>query len=149
MDGTGLAGLGIAAGALVVATGLGWWYGRRGARLRPAPAPAARGQLLTALGVVPGPAATLLQFSSAFCAPCRATRARCRHLAAADPGVRYLEVDAERHLDAVRALGVWRTPTVFVVDGGGWIVARLTGAPTRDQLAGVVTPLLAGRAVRT
>jgi hypothetical protein len=49
-----------------------------------------------------------------------------------------VEVDAESQLAAVRALGVWRTPTVFVIDAGGRIVARVTGQPTRAQLTEAV-----------
>jgi hypothetical protein len=90
--------------------------------------------VLRSLGVAPGPGLTLVQFSSAFCAPCRATRVLCADAASRVPGVRHVEVDAESHLDAVRALGIWRTPTVLVVDGDGRVRRRASGAPTRDQL---------------
>ncbi len=46
-----------------------------------------------------GEKATLLQFSSAFCAPCRATRRTLSEVAAVVPGVEHLEVDAEHHLE--------------------------------------------------
>ena len=52
-----------------------------------------------------GERATLLQFSSAFCAPCRATRRTLAEVAAMVPGVTHVEVDAEHHLDLVRRLG--------------------------------------------
>ena len=61
-----------------------------------------------------GERATLLQFSSAFCAPCRATRRILHEVAEADDGVRHLEVDAEHHLDLVRRLGIQRTPYSWV-----------------------------------
>lgn len=99
-------------------------------------------RLLAGLGVEAGTPATLLQFSSAFCAPCRATRVTCARIAAAQAGVRHVEVDAESHLDAVRALGVWRTPTVFLVDAQGRIVTRVTGQPTGGQLREALVPLL-------
>jgi hypothetical protein len=51
-------------------------------------------------------------------------------------------VDAESHLDAVRALDVWRTPTVLVVDGAGRIVSRAAGQPSKAQLIAAVAPLL-------
>ena len=50
-----------------------------------------------------GERATLLQFSSAFCAPCRATRRMLADVAGMVPGVTHVEVDAEEHLDLVRA----------------------------------------------
>jgi thiol-disulfide isomerase/thioredoxin len=83
-----------------------------------------------------GERATLLQFSSAFCAPCRATRRILGEVAAMVPGVRHVEVDAEHHLDLVRRVGVLRTPTTLVLDASGREVKRATGAPTKaDVLA--------------
>jgi thiol-disulfide isomerase/thioredoxin len=131
-------GLAVAAGVLVAATGLGLWWRRRDGRVRTVSSEPTDRTLLATLGVEPGGPVTLLQFSSAFCAPCRATRAACRQLAGDREGVRHVEVDAESRLDAVRALGVWRTPTVFVIDAAGRIVARVTGQPTREQLVEAV-----------
>jgi thiol-disulfide isomerase/thioredoxin len=91
-----------------------------------------------------GERATLLQFSSAFCAPCRATRRILGEVAAVVPGVVHVEVDAEHHLDLVRRLGVLRTPTTLILDGAGREVSRAAGAPTKDAvlatLAGAITP---------
>ncbi len=81
-----------------------------------------------------GERATLLQFSSAFCAPCRATRRTLADAAAVVPGVVHLEVDAEHHLELVRALGVLRTPTTLVLDAGGQEVTRASGAPRKEQV---------------
>ena len=71
-----------------------------------------------------GERATLLQFSSAFCAPCRATRRVLSDVAGIVPGVAHVEVDAEHHLDVVRRLGILRTPTTLVLDAHGPEVAR-------------------------
>ena len=57
-------------------------------------------------------------------------------------GVAHVEVDAESHLDAVRALKIWRTPTTFIIDTAGRIVGRAQGIPNRDQVLAAVTPLL-------
>lgn len=81
-----------------------------------------------------GKRATLLQFSSAFCAPCRAARRVLGDVAATTPGVAHIEVDAEHHLDVVRRLGIMRTPTTLVLSGQGAEVTRATGAPTRQQV---------------
>jgi thiol-disulfide isomerase/thioredoxin len=81
-----------------------------------------------------GERATLLQFSSAFCAPCRATRRILGDLASATPGVVHIEVDAEHHLDVVRRLGILRTPTTLVLGGRGLELTRATGAPTKQQV---------------
>ncbi|AVT39444.1 thioredoxin family protein [Plantactinospora sp. BB1] len=98
--------------------------------------------LLAALGVRPGASATLLQFSSAFCAPCRATRQVLADVTETLDGVRHVEVDAESQLPAVRALGIWRTPTVLLVDADGRIVQRAAGVPARAQVLAAVAPLL-------
>ena len=81
-----------------------------------------------------GERATLLQFSSAFCAPCRATRRILEEITAVVPGVAHIEVDAEEHLDLVRRLGVARTPTTIIIDSLGHEVTRAAGAPTKQQV---------------
>lgn len=81
-----------------------------------------------------GERATLLQFSSAFCAPCRATRRVLEDVSGVTPGVAHLEVDAEHHLDVVRRLGILRTPTTLVLDAQGHEVTRASGAPSKQQV---------------
>ena len=81
-----------------------------------------------------GDRATLLQFSSAFCAPCRATRRVLGEVAHTVPGVVHIEVDAEHHLELVRRLGVTRTPTTLILDPAGREVSRASGAPKRDEV---------------
>jgi thiol-disulfide isomerase/thioredoxin len=81
-----------------------------------------------------GERATLVQFSSAFCAPCRATRRVLADVAGMVPGVRHIEVDAEQHLDLVRRVGVLRTPTTLVLDAEGREVSRAAGAPTKQAV---------------
>ncbi|GIF37681.1 TlpA family protein disulfide reductase [Actinoplanes xinjiangensis] len=100
--------------------------------------------LLERLGVEPAPA-TLLQFSTAFCAPCRAVRRISAEVAALLPGVRHVEVDAESHLDEVRALDIRRTPTLLILDAEGREVRRTTGVPTKPHLIAALAELLPAR----
>ncbi|WP_051951801.1 thioredoxin family protein [Actinacidiphila yeochonensis] len=86
------------------------------------------------LGAPLGERATLVQFSTAFCAPCRATRRVLREVAAMVDGVRHVEVDAEARLELVRRLEVRRTPTVLVLDAGGAVVRRAAGQPRRADV---------------
>jgi hypothetical protein len=153
MDAAALTGSGVAAGVLAAATALGLWWRARDGRPRPVsptstpahPAePSVDPATLAALGADTRATATLLQFSSAFCAPCRATRRICAEVAGMLDGVQHVDVDAESHLDAVRALGIWRTPTVLVIDSAGRIVRRAVGAPTKAQLVAAVAPLVTG-----
>ncbi|MFJ8309938.1 MULTISPECIES: TlpA family protein disulfide reductase [unclassified Streptomyces] len=86
------------------------------------------------LGTGLGARATLVQFSSAFCQPCRATRRTLAEVAAMVDGVAHVEIDAEERLALVRELGIVRTPTVLVLDATGRIVRRASGQPRRADV---------------
>jgi thiol-disulfide isomerase/thioredoxin len=86
------------------------------------------------LGEELGERATLVQFSSAFCAPCRATRRVLTEVAGMVPGVHHVEIDAEDRLELVRALEILKTPTVLVLDADGRIVRRATGQPRKADV---------------
>lgn len=141
----GMTGVWIALAAIVVALVFGTYRaftdGRfRGTRAVPGGVPASEPvAAATALDLLPagtprGERATLVQFSSAFCAPCRATRRILTDVAGAVPGVVHVELDAEHHLELVRELGVLRTPTTLVLDAAGHEVARAAGAPRKEQV---------------
>ncbi len=86
------------------------------------------------LGEGLGERATLVQFSSAFCAPCRATRRVLAEVAGMIPGVAHVEIDAEEHLELVRRFDILKTPTVLVLDADGRIVRRATGQPRKADV---------------
>ncbi|WP_328316090.1 TlpA family protein disulfide reductase [Streptomyces sp. NBC_00388] len=94
------------------------------------------------LGVEPGERATLVQFSTAFCRPCRATWRTLQEVAAMVDGVTHVELDAEARLALVRELEVVSTPTVLVLDGQGRIVGRASGQPRKVDVIAAL-----GRAV--
>lgn len=108
----------------------------------PAAGPSAQGSgaLVTAaeIGSPLGERATLLQFSSAFCAPCRATRRILADVAGMTSGVAHVEIDAESRLDLVRALGVLRTPTVLVLAADGQVVRRASGQPRKADVIAAI-----------
>lgn len=139
---------------LVVATAVGLTMRSRNGRLRPVPpgsvssasgpAAAEPGIDLRPFGFEPGARGTLLQFSSAFCAPCRATRATLSDVAGAVPGVRHVEIDVadgDAAMDLVRRLDIRRTPTTLVLDARGHEVRRASGAPRRDQVLSALSEL--------
>jgi thiol-disulfide isomerase/thioredoxin len=130
---------------LLASAAFGVVWSRRNGRTRAVPPsrPRLSEEDLAALGVErTGERATLVQFSSAFCAPCRATRRILGEVASMVDGVSYVEVDAEAHLDAARRFHVLRTPTVLVLDADARVVVRASGQPRKvDVLAAV------GRAV--
>ncbi|WP_394435916.1 TlpA family protein disulfide reductase [Streptomyces sp. SGAir0957] len=86
------------------------------------------------LGAELGERATLVQFSSAFCAPCRATRRVLADVASMVPGVSHIEIDAEDRLDLVRRSGVVKTPTVLVLAADGREVRRAAGQPRKADV---------------
>ena len=130
----------VLAAALVVAALAAWWLRTRDGAIGTTEG-AAVGELavLQELGARPQDAdLTVVQFSTAFCGPCRTTRARLQHLQATRPGLAYVHVDAESSLEAVRALDVRRTPTLFYLDRTGALIGRSSGAPRPDELTALV-----------
>lgn len=90
------------------------------------------------LGSPLGERGTLVQFSSAFCAPCRATKAVLEPVAGAVPGVVHVELDAESNLDLVQLLDIHRTPTTLVLDAQGRVRNRVVGVPKQPELLAVL-----------
>ncbi|QHC22273.1 TlpA family protein disulfide reductase [Streptomyces sp. GS7] len=86
------------------------------------------------IGAELGERATLLQFSSAFCQPCRATRRTLAEVTGMVDGVVHVEIDAEDRLELVRRLNILRTPTVLVLDRDGAVVRRASGQPRKADI---------------
>lgn len=136
--------------ALLVATALGFALRRRSGRFRTvavagaaasatdvsAPAPTRADLALSAddLGTELGERATLVQFSTAFCAPCRPTRQILAQVAGMVPGVKHVDIDATSRLDLVRRLRISSSPTVLVLGPEGSITKRATGLPRKADV---------------
>ena len=88
--------------------------------------------------VDPSAQVTAFIFSSAFCAPCRATRALLAEVTTLVPGFAFVEVDAEAHLDVVRDLDIISTPTVVFVDADGAEFARASGQPRKADVIATI-----------
>jgi hypothetical protein len=58
------------------------------------------------------------------------------------PGVAHVEIDAESHLDLVRALDIRRTPTVFVLRSDGSIARRAAGVPRKADVIAAIGELV-------
>lgn len=131
-------GVWVLVAALVLATAVGTYRAVRDGRFRGTETPAASVLHGTDIDHRLGERATLLQFSSAFCAPCRTTRRVLADVAAVVPGIEHVEVDAEHHLELVRRLGVLRTPTTLILDQHGHEVSRASGAPRKEAVLAVL-----------
>lgn len=122
--------------ALALASVVGLWLGRSGRRIARPPHPRDDAERLTVedVGSPLGERATLVQFSTAFCQPCRATRRILADVAGLVDGVAHVEIDAESRLDLVRRLDILRTPTVLVLDADGRVVRRASGQPRKEDV---------------
>ena len=141
------------AAALAVATVAGVALRRRAGRFRAGPAGRSAGagtwrsvSVLTEadLGSALGEQATLLQFSTAFCAPCRPTRQMLARVAGMVDGVAHVEIDAAARLDLARRLHVTSTPTVLVLDPDGAVVKRAVGLPRQADVIAALGTLTGG-----
>ena len=118
---------------LGAATAYGLWYQKSRGKIQ---AKAISGTALTSaiIGGELGSRATLVQFSSAFCTPCRATRTLLENVVTDLSDVRHVEIDAETNLELVRKLDIRSTPTTLILNSFGIEVGRAIGAPKRDQV---------------
>ena len=126
---------------LVGATGFGIWYQRTRGEFRKKKT--VNGPKLTAtiVGTELGSRATMVQFSSAFCTPCRATKVLLEDMVKTMPDVRYAHIDAESHLELVRKLDIRSTPTTLFLNGAGVEVGRAMGTPKRAQVQAAIAAI--------
>ncbi|RDV44459.1 thioredoxin [Leifsonia sp. ku-ls] len=129
----GFAALGVLVGLVAAATAAGLIWRATTGRAR-----AVRGREVvrpTEVGSEPfGGSATLLQFSTAFCAPCRSTARVLDAVADDHEGVRHVEVDLTDRPELADRFHILQTPTTLVLDGAGAVRARIGGAARADDV---------------
>lgn len=137
----GLAAAGILLGLIAVATAAGLVWRATTGRAR-----TVRGtEIVQAaeVGVEPfGGRATLLQFSTAFCAPCRSTARVLDGVADDHAGVRHVEVDLTNRPELADRFHILQTPTTLVLDGSGAVRARIGGAARSDDVRATLHRIL-------
>jgi thiol-disulfide isomerase/thioredoxin len=77
---------------------------------------------------------TLLQFSSAFCSPCKATALVISQIVQGMDDVVYIQVASEENLKLVEKFDIKSTPTVIFFNRDGIEVGRAVGIPTKEQV---------------
>src|SRR4051812_39114087 len=128
------------AALVLLATALGLLTRLRDGRIRPG----------SAARLVPadvgadrfGERATLLQFSTEFCAPCRATNRLLAGTAAGRPGVAHVDVDLTRQPRLADRFRILQTPTTLLLDSTGAVRARIGGVPREAALLSTLDALL-------
>ena len=126
---------------LALAIAFGVWYTRSRGEFRKKKT--INGPKLDAaiVGVELGSRVTMVQFSSAFCSPCRATKALLEDMVKSMPDVRYAHIDAESNLELVRKLDIRTTPTTLFLNSDGIEVGRAMGTPKRSQVMAAVNAI--------
>ena len=124
---------------LAIASAYGFWHKNTRGKVV---VKAEKGLITPAMiGADLGSRVTLLQFSTAFCGPCRATRLLIQDVTADMADVAHVEIDAEANLDLVRTLDIRSTPTTLFLDSRGHEVGRAMGAPKRDQVLNAIAAI--------
>lgn len=127
---------------LILSSAYGIWYQRTRGKVVVKAKQVNKGSITPEIiGAALGSRATLVQFSSAFCTPCRATRTLLEDVTADMADVAHVEIDAEAHLELVRALDIRSTPTTLFIDRNGNEVGRAMGAPKRAQVLAAIAAI--------
>ena len=119
---------------LALASAYGFWWKRKQGAIRSNKAIPGHRLTEAALGESLGSRATMVQFSSAFCAPCRATHSLLSQMVIPMNDVKHIHIDAESHLELVRELDIRSTPTTIFINKDGIEVGRAAGTPKREQV---------------
>lgn len=88
-----------------------------------------------------GDRATIVQFSTEFCARCPSVRRVISELVAGTVSVDFVHVDLTHRPQLASKYRLLQTPTVLILDDAGVPRSRLSGAITRDRIAHEVRAL--------
>jgi thiol-disulfide isomerase/thioredoxin len=121
-------------GLVAVSTALGFAWQRSQGRIRHTD-----GHTVVRTSDLPGvkrfaSGATLLQFSTEVCAPCRVTHEILGDVASGRADVTHVDLDLTHRPDLASRFNIMQTPTTFILDRKGVVRARIGGAPRRDAL---------------
>ncbi|WP_297408827.1 thioredoxin family protein [Naasia sp.] len=128
--------------AVATATGVLWRV--RAGRVRIADPESVVTAALLGADAQLGERATLLQFSTEFCARCPGTHRVLAAAARDEDGVEHVDVDLTHRPDLARRFKVLQTPTVLLLDAGGAVRGRVGGAPRPAELRAALTAILNG-----
>lgn len=106
------------------------------------------GETVVKVRDVPGvarfaPGATLVQFSTQVCAPCRATHTVLETAASEYANVTHVDVDLTQRPDIAKRFRVMQTPTTLILDSKGRVRARIGGAARPGSVRAEIDRILA------
>jgi thiol-disulfide isomerase/thioredoxin len=81
-----------------------------------------------------GRRATLLQFSTDVCAPCRTTHGVLEKVASEIDDVLHIDLNLTHRPDLASRFKIMQTPTTFILDSRGVVRARIGGAAKREAV---------------
>lgn len=129
----------VLAGLVLAATLLGLLHRATQGRVRRV----ADAHQVSIAGVTLGSRATLLQFSTEVCAPCKATARVLDDLAARTADVAHVDLDVTHRPELASRYRVLQTPTTLILDADGAVRARIGGAVRRDLVVAELDKVLA------
>lgn len=86
--------------------------------------------------------ATLLQFSTELCAPCRVTHRVLGDVASGRSDVTHVDLDLTQRPDLASRFHILQTPTTLILDRKGVVRARIGGAPRSEAVNAELDRLL-------
>jgi len=128
----------VLAGLVLAATSLGVLHRAAQGRARTGDS-----RIVSIEGIALGERATLLQFSTEVCAPCKSTARVLDDLAARTADVAHVDLDVTHRPDLASRYRVLQTPTTLILDADGAVRARIGGAVRRDVVVTELEKVLA------
>ncbi len=122
---------------VAVATALGFAWRSQQGRVR-----VGDERIVSIDGVPLGERATLLQFSTEVCSPCRATARVLGALADRTRAVEHVDLDVTHRPELAARYRVLQTPTTLILDRDGAVKARIGGAVRRDLVVAELARVL-------
>lgn len=129
----------VLAALVLAASGLGMLHRASQGRVRRA----VDARVVAIDGIPLGERATLLQFSTEVCTPCRSTARVLDQLAAQSTDVAHVDLDVTHRPELAARYRVLQTPTTLILDADGAIRARIGGAVRRDVVRAELDRVLA------
>jgi thiol-disulfide isomerase/thioredoxin len=120
-------------GVLVLASAFGFYWRSQQGKLK-TPSKIHNFVSKDEIGIDLAERVTIVQFSSAFCSPCKATAQIISTLIKDMDDVKFVQIKSEENLQMVEKYDIKSTPTVIFFNSHAMEVGRAVGIPTSQQV---------------